>query len=323
MKVLITGASGFIGKHLVDLLHSEKFEIRCLVRKTSNVKEIEDKVKLVYGEITIPNSLPDAVKDVDYIIHMAGLVKALDTEKYYKVNTQGTINLFEATLKHNPKIKKFVYISSQAASSPSEIPISEDFPSSPVTSYGKSKLESEKFLEKNYDKLPITIIRPSAVYGPYDKEFLSVYQLINFGFEPLVKGGKTKISLVYVKDLVKSIYLATISNKTIGKKYFSANPEPVYIIDFYKEIEKQLGKRFVLRVPIPISILYTSAFLNTLISKLTNQTSMFNFEKVNEIKNSWVCSPQRIIQDTGMKYEYSLEKGLEETIKWAKDNKLL
>lgn len=323
MRALVTGASGFVGKHLVDLLYDEGFEIKCLVRKTSNVKEIEGKAKLVYGEITLPESLPEAVKDVDYIIHAAGLVKAVDYKKYYEVNTRGTINLFEATLKHNPNIKRFVYISSQAASSPSEIPISEDHPSSPVTSYGKSKLESERFLEKNFDKLPITIIRPSAVYGPYDKEFLPVYQMINFGFEPLVKNGKTKISLVYAKDLVKSIYLTMISEKTTGKKYFSAHPEPAYIIDFYKNIEKALGKKFVLRLPIPISMLYTFAFFNTLISRIINKPSMFNFEKVNELKNSWVCSPKKIIEDTGMKYEYSLDKGIEETIKWAKENKLL
>lgn len=323
MKVLLTGASGFVGHHLVELLHKEGFEIRCLVRKTSKVEEIKDKVKLVYGEITIPESLNDAVKGVDYIIHLAGLVKATTPKKYYEVNTQGTINLFNATLNNNPNIKRFVYISSQAASSPSEIPIKEDFPSNPVTSYGKSKLATEKFLEENLNKLPITIIRPSAVYGPYDKEFLPVYQIINKGFEILVKGGKTKISMVYAKDLAKSIFLAMLSDKTIGKKYFSAHPQPVYLYEFYNSIKKALGKKFTIKIPIPVPILYTFAFVNTVFSRIVNQPSMFNFEKVNEIKNNWVCSPENLINDTGMVYEYDLDRGIEETIKWALDKKLL
>ncbi len=324
MRVLITGASGFVGYHLVDFLSKEGFEIFCLVRKTSNVERIKDKVKLLYGEVTVPSSLEEAVKGVDYIIHAAGLVKSVRKKDYFDVNTQGTINILNATLKYNPKIKKFVYISSQAASRPSKEEIKEDIPSSPVTSYGKSKLASEKFIEENFmDKLPITIIRPSAVYGPYDKEFLPVYKMINNGIEILVKGGKTKLSMVYVKDLVKSVFLSMISEKTTGKKYFSAHPQSVYLIDFYKAIEKSLGKKFVLRIPVPIPILYTLAFLNTILSKVINKPSMFNFEKVNEIKNSWVCSPENIIKDTGMKYEYDIEKGVEETIKWLKDEKLL
>lgn len=323
MKVLLTGASGFVGHHLVELLYNEGFEIRCLVRKTSKIDEIKDKVKLVYGDVTTPSSLDEAVKDIDYIIHLAGLVKATNSQQYYQVNTLGTINLFNAVLNNNPNIKRFVYISSQAASSPSEIPIKENTPPNPVTSYGKSKLETEKFLEQNLNKIPITIIRPSAVYGPYDKEFLPVYKLINKGFEILVRGGKTKISMVYAKDLAKSIFLAMLSEKTIGKKYFSAHPTPIYLYEFYNSIKKALGKKFTIKIPIPIPLLYTFAFVNTIFSKIVNQPSMFNFEKVNEIKNSWVCSPENLINDTGMVYEYDIERGIEETIKWALDKKLI
>ncbi|MCX8028949.1 MAG: SDR family NAD(P)-dependent oxidoreductase [Brevinematales bacterium] len=323
MRVLITGATGFIGHHLVDLLYKEGFKIKCLVRKTSNVAKIKDKVELVYGEVTVPSSLENAVKDVDYVIHSAAVVKALTKDEYYRVNTNGTINLFEAVLNYNPRIKRFVFISSQAASRPSDIPIREEVVSNPVTSYGKSKLEAEKFLENNIDKVPITIIRPSAVYGPGDREFLPVYQMVNKGVEILVKKGKTKLSLVYVKDLVKSIFLAMVSDKTIGKKYFSTYPESVYLADFYREIEKALGKKFVLRIHVPVSVLYGVSFVNTVISRLLRVPSMFNFEKVNEIKESWVCSSENLIRDVNMKYEYSLSQGVEETISWARDNKLL
>jgi dihydroflavonol-4-reductase len=322
-KVLLTGATGFIGHHLVDLLKSEGFDVRCLVRKTSNISNLVGKVEFVYGEVTSPESLEEAVKSVDYVVHLAGVVKALNPEGYYRVNTQGTINLFNAILKSNPNIKRFVFISSQAASKPSEVPIKENEPSAPVTSYGKSKLEAEKFLNQNSDKLPITIIRPSAVYGPGDKEFLPVYKMISKGIEILVKGGRTKISFVYVKDLVKSIYLAMLSEKTVGKTYFSCHPEVIELIDFYKAIEEALGKKFVLRIKVPVPVMYFAAMVNTGIAKLLRTPAMFNFEKVNELTNSWVASPEEIIKDTSMKYEYDIKAGVRETIAWAKENKLV
>ena len=322
-KVLLTGATGFIGNHLVDLLRSEGFDVRCLVRKTSNISNLVGKVEFVYGEVTSPESLEEAVRGVDYVVHLAGVVKALNSEGYYKVNTQGTINLFNATLKNNPSVKRFVFVSSQAASRPSEIPISEVEPSAPVTSYGKSKLEAERFLNQNLDKLPITIIRPSAVYGPGDKEFLPVYQMISKGIEVLVKGGRTKVSFVYVKDLVRSIYLAMISEKTVGKTYFSCHPEVVQLMDFYRAIEEALGKKFVLRIRVPVPIMYFAAAINTGIAKLLRTPAMFNFEKVNELTNSWVASPEEIIKDTSMKYEYDIKAGVRETIAWAKENKLV
>jgi len=322
-KVLLTGATGFIGHHLVDLLKSEGFDVRCLVRKTSNISKLVGKVEFAYGEVTSPESLEEAVKGVDYIVHLAGVIKALNPEGYYRVNTQGTINLFNATLKNNQNIKRFVFISSQAASRPSETPIKENEPSAPVTSYGKSKLETEKFLNQNSDKLPVTIIRPSAVYGPGDKEFLPVYQMINKGIEVLVKGGKTKLSFVYAKDLVKSIYLAMLSEKTIGKTYFSCHPEVIQLIDFYKAIEEALGKKFVLKIRMPVSLMYFTASINTGIAKLLRTPAMFNFEKVNELTNSWVASPEEIIKDTSMKYEYDIKTGVKETITWAKENKLI
>ncbi len=322
-KVLVTGASGFVGHHLVDDLISEGFEVRCLVRKTSKTSHLQGKVELVYGEVTIPESLEEAVKNVKYIIHMAAVVKALKKEDYYKVNTQGTINLFTKMLQHSKTIERFVYISSQAASKPSDVPINEDEPSSPVTNYGKSKLKSEEFLRKYIHDIPITIIRPSAVYGPEDKEFLPVYKMIKNGFEPILKDGKNKVSMVYVKDLSKSIIQAMKSPNTIGKTYFSAYPEPISIIDFYKEIEKALNKKFVLRIPIPVSIFYTFAAINTVISKVTGKPSMFNFDKVNELKNSWVCSSEKLIKDTGFKYSYDIKTGIKETINWYLERGML
>jgi len=222
-KVLLTGATGFIGHHLVDLLKSEGFDVRCLVRKTSNISKLVGKVEFAYGEVTSPESLEEAVKGVDYIVHLAGVVKALNPEGYYRVNTQGTINLFNATLKNNQNIKRFVFISSQAASRPSETPIKENEPSAPVTSYGKSKLETEKFLNQNSDKLPVTIIRPSAVYGPGDKEFLPVYQMINKGIEVLVM-WKNEIKLCLRQRPSKKYLLSHAIRKNHRKNLFFLPP---------------------------------------------------------------------------------------------------
>ena len=169
-KVLITGASGFLGKHIVRRLYDEGYEVLAMVRKSSNVDGIEGKAKFVYGDLERIEELKGEVRDIDYIIHSAAVVKALSSQDYYKYNFEPTVDLAQLAL-DLPNLKRFVFISSQAAGRPSRMPISEEIKSTPVTSYGKSKLKAEQYLSK-IDELPWTVLRPAAVYGPGDKEFI-------------------------------------------------------------------------------------------------------------------------------------------------------
>lgn len=203
-KALVTGANGFVGSHLVEALLHRGYRVRCLVRKTSNLRWLSGlNVEYVYCDIAEKDSLRDAVRGVDFVFHCAGLTKARNREEYFKANAEGTKNLVEVCLKHNPELKRFVYVSSQAAVGPGsdEKPLNEEAPCRPVTHYGESKLEGEKIVLAYVSRLPITIVRPPAVYGPRDTDILGFFKVANSRFRVSFGLGQSFLSLVYVKDL--------------------------------------------------------------------------------------------------------------------------
>src|SRR5208283_1189048 len=182
MRILITGATGFIGSHLADALHNKGYQLRCLVRTTSSHEWIKHlPVEYAYGGLFDTKALNKAVENVDYIYHVAGLTKAKSRAEYFHGNHIATKNLLDAVLIANPNIKRFVHISSQAAVGPSAggIPINEQTPFHPITAYGESKMEAEKECLGRMNKLPITITRPPAVYGPRDKDVFAFFDTMN------------------------------------------------------------------------------------------------------------------------------------------------
>ncbi|MEO8447108.1 MAG: NAD(P)-dependent oxidoreductase, partial [bacterium] len=175
MKALVTGATGFVGSHLVDRLIEKNYEVYCLKRKTSSTKWLDGKnVKFVEGDLFSNEALGNCIREMDYVFHVAGLVKAKTKQGFYHGNTEATKNLLEITYKVNPGIKKFIFISSQAAAGPTltDKPKDENDKPEPITTYGITKLKAEEEVEKYKDKFPVTIIRPPAVFGPRDTEIL-------------------------------------------------------------------------------------------------------------------------------------------------------
>ena len=173
MRVLITGATGFIGSHVAEFLHKKGYEIIVIVRESSNRKWIEHlPIKYFSGNLLDKNLIKDAVDGVDYVYNIAGVTKARTKQEYFLSNYEATKVLLEATLEQNPNIKRFVHVSSQTVTGPSTNgkPVNEDTPCRPITTYGLSKYEAEKECKKLMGDIPITIVRPSAVYGPRDKD---------------------------------------------------------------------------------------------------------------------------------------------------------
>ncbi|MFH1336603.1 MAG: NAD-dependent epimerase/dehydratase family protein, partial [Candidatus Zixiibacteriota bacterium] len=262
--VLVTGANGFVGSHLVERLLDKGYPVRCLVRKTSNLKWLSDlKVEYAYGDISEKDSLKEAVRNVDIIIHSAGLTKAKTKEEYFKANAEGTKNLIEVSLQENPRLQKFVYISSQAASGPGEDEQPKDEATScrPVSHYGESKLEGEKIVSGYSSKLPVTIIRPPAVYGPRDTDMLGFFKVVNSGFRISFGKGESYISLVHVKDLADGIILAAENPKAIDQTYFIADDRVYSWREAFNIIAGVLNKKTV-PLKIPKSIVFFLAFLS-------------------------------------------------------------
>ena len=321
LKALVTGANGFVGSHLVEGLLEKGYQVRCLVRKTSNLRWLSGlNVECVYGDVANQTSLKEAVKDVDLVFHSAGLTKAKTREEYFKVNAEGTKNLVETCLEENPRLQRFVYISSQAAVGPGEDqrPLNETAPCRPVTYYGESKLEGERIVLEHVSQLPMTIIRPPAVYGPRDTDMLGFFKVANKGFRIAFRRGESLVSLVYVKDLVEGIILGAENSKAIGQTYFVADDKIYSWSEAFKIIAKVLHKKTI-PLRIPKSLVFFLAFLSENLSRLFGKAAVFSTQKAKEItQRYWGLDVSKAETELGFVPKYSLDKGAEETVRWYK-----
>jgi nucleoside-diphosphate-sugar epimerase len=316
-KVLITGSNGFLGSHITKRMIAEGHEVFCLVRNTSNLARIEGvEANLVYGEIAAQTAfLPAIVDEMDYIFHTAAAIKAKSREQFFKINVIGTINLLEACLKANRSLKRFVFISSQAAGRPSRdgTPAKESDPPQPVSDYGWSKMEAEKAVRGYFDRLPITIIRPPAIYGPGDESFLPVFKLLKKGIS--LSFGKEKVlNLSYVEDIVDGVLLAALNDKAAGE-IFNIAPQQAYN---WNDIQHQIAKilqvkPITLRIPKCISMLY--AHIYTISCRIKGSVPFTTPSKMREmLEPSWVSDTTKARQILGYKAKHTLEEGVKKTI---------
>jgi nucleoside-diphosphate-sugar epimerase len=314
MKALVTGATGFIGSHLVEELLKKGYRVACLIRKESTLKWIESlDVTLIYGDCRNKESLLDAVKDVDTIFHIAGLTKAPKDEDFFAVNVKGTENLLEAALAKNPNLKRFLYLSSLAAVGPSSNgnPVNENTPPRPVSSYGKSKLEGEYAVMKYKDKIPVTIIRPPAVYGPRDKDLYVFYRILKKGIFPY--WGKCYYSLLYVDDLVRGIIMAAESENAEGGVFFLSDENIYTNEDIASVISEAVGTKPI-RVRIPQRIFPLIAHIS---SSLSKQSSIINKDKVKELSYpKWICDSSKANKKLGFSPRVKMSEGIKWTANW-------
>jgi nucleoside-diphosphate-sugar epimerase len=317
MKVLITGANGFIGSHLTERLINVGYEVYCLRRKSSDMRWLEGlNVNYVYGDCCDKDSLNSCVKDYDYVFHLAGTIMANNERDYYLVNEIGTQNLIESVYRYNRGIKRFVYLSSLSAHGPAtradNLP-SEDSPPHPVSHYGRSKLKGEEAVMRYHADVPVCILRPSVVYGPRDRQFCLFFRFIQKGFAPY--WGKGHTSLVYIDDMIDAIVLSIERDEAIGKVYFISDGM-VYSNDrIIEEIASAIG-RSVMKLRLPRPLLPMIGIFGDGIGKITGKTSMINRDKISEIMyNDWVCDITRSRRDLG----YNPCVGIKEGMKWTAD----
>lgn len=315
MKALVTGASGFIGSHLVEELTRKGYDVTCLVRQTSSLKWIEGlDVKLLCGDCEDPDSLRRIPGDFDYVFHLAGLTKAPREEDFFRANVKGTENLLKAVSEKDNRVKRFIHLSSLAAAGPSMngAPRTESSEPEPVSSYGKSKLESEGVIMRLKKDFPVTIIRPPAVYGPRDRDFYVLFRMLKRGFYPY--WGKCYYSLLYVDDLVKGLVSAAEAKETEGGVYFLSDGSVYSNEDIVKEIAKVLGTRTVMRIRIPKPVL---AVLVGIGKKMVKGTSIINRDKLRELKYiRWTCDSSKAGKDFGFVPKVSLKEGIKWTADW-------
>lgn len=326
MKAFVTGGTGFVGSHLIDLLLANNFEVVTLKRPASNLRWLEGKnVQFIEGDLFSKEILAEAVKEVDYVFHVAGVVKSKNEEGFEKGNYIATKNLLETVYKVNRNIKKFVHISSQASCGPTPgpEPIDENYVPKPITAYGRTKLKAENEVLKYKDKFPVTIIKPPAVFGERDTEIFVYFKTYNMGLNSIIGFNNKLLSVVYVKDLVKGIYLAAMNEKANGNIFFICFDEQFSWDEIGKITGKLLNKR-ALKIRIPHSIVFTAGGIAQFFSLFSKNAATLNIEKCKDLtRKYWTCSNKKAKEILGFSTEYTLEEAFKNTIDWYKENKWL
>jgi 2-alkyl-3-oxoalkanoate reductase len=322
MKVLVTGASGFLGGHVAELLAKRGDQVRALVRTTSNRRHLESvrNVELFEGSVEAVDRVREAVDGVDAVVHSAGLIKARSTDEFFAVNVGGTANLVEAARKQG--LKRFVFVSSLEACGPSADgePVSAD-QENPVTAYGRSKLAAEKVVLSAKDDMPVVILRPGAIYGPRDGEILEAFKAIKRGVLPLVAGGEAKGMWIYATDCAEACVLAIDADVPSGSTYFVDDGcGPIAQRQMLADAERALGTRALFRKSLPVPLLMTVARGIEAFGRLANRPVMLTREKANMLLQHWVCSSEDTRRDLGWTPKVPWSEGVGLAVKWYREN---
>jgi nucleoside-diphosphate-sugar epimerase len=327
MKVLLTGANGFVGSHILDSLRARGIATAALLRPTSNKRFIEahlPHLEVRLGSIGDPPSLDTALQDVTHVIHCAGCIKALRTSGFYEVNQAGTRNVVAAVNRQQGRIQRFIHISSLAAGGPAgpDQPAREDQPAHPVSTYGKSKLAGERELQSAC-KADYVILRPPAVYGPRDDAFLPLFKAVQAHLLPRFGSGKMTLSLVFAKDLAEAVATCLTHPAATGKTFYVASAEVTTTHGLAGEIAAQT-KTWTLPVPLPTAALWPLCYLQETISWLTRKPGVLSRQKYAELRApGWVCDPTRLRQELGFVCATTLQNGVAETLAWYRQQRWL
>jgi nucleoside-diphosphate-sugar epimerase len=321
---LVTGATGFIGSHLVESLLQKGLQVRVLVRHTSRLQWLEGLgVENVLGDLCDDQSLPalrSALQGVDYVFHLAGSIHAVTKQDYFRINTEGTVRLLQAAADAKGPLKKFIFVSSQSAGGPSQDArgVREDDLPSPLSHYGQSKLKAEREVLRFAGSFPVVILRPPTIYGPRETRVYAVFKMMKRGFA-LAPGQHLKhVSFCYVSDLIEAIEAAAFQSQPNGRVYNVMGERSYEWLEFMDAIGKALNRRYrVVRIPDPILLCFGA--VGEIVSRLSGRSVLFTVQKVKEFsQNNWVIDGTRIREELGWREKVSLSEGMAKTAAWYK-----
>lgn len=318
MIAVVTGGSGFIGRNLVRRLHAEGHEVRCLLRRGG--VELPDGVRRFIVNLADARSVLEtpALAGANVVFHLAGATKASSEEAFFTANVLPTRTLLGAITARR-EYPRFVFVSSQAAAGPAtdiQHPIEEDDPPRPVEAYGRSKLHAERVVGGFSDHVPVTIVRPCSVFGPFDRDFLTLFRLAQRGivFYPAVRDHW--LSLLHVDDVVEGLIAAATRETAICRTFFLASDEPVQWRALGEAIAALTGRR-VRQMDVPYRLVLAAAFAGELLSLITRRPTLASRNKVALSRQPyWVCSAARARTELGFAPARSLPDALRDTYYW-------
>jgi len=333
MKILVTGASGFIGSYIVEEALRRGFDTWAAMRRSSSKQFLKDeRINFIELNLDDQQQLEQQLKDhtFDYVVHAAGVTKCLDHRDFFRINTEGTKHLVGALLALKMPIRRFVYISSLSVfgaireQQPYTEILETDTPQ-PNTDYGRSKLEAERWLDSlnaNSEDAPFpyVILRPTGVYGPRERDYFLMAQSIKNHSDFAVGYKRQDITFVYVQDVVQAVFLACEKGQT-GRKYFLSDGQVYQSTTFSDLIRRELGSPWWIRITAPVWVLRVVTFFGEHWGRLTGKISALNNDKYNILRQrNWRCDITPAVRELGYKPEYQLERGVGLAIKWYKEN---
>ena len=307
MKILITGASGFIGSFIVEEALKQGFETWAAIRKSSSKEYLQDeRIHFIELNLSSKAQLIEQLRphQFDYVVHAAGVTKCLNKADFRRINTEGTKNLVDALLDLQMPLKRFVFLSSLSVfgAIKEQLPydeIREDDTPKPNTEYGRSKLEAERYIDSIGSRLPYIILRPTGVYGPREKDYFMMAKSIKQHIDFAVGYQRQDITFVYVTDVVQATTFSDL-------------------------IHEELGRPWWLRITAPVWVLRVVTFFGEYIGHMTGKVTALNNDKYNILRQrNWRCDIEPTRHELGFEPKVQLKEGVKTTIQWYKDHKWL
>lgn len=321
MNVFVTGATGFVGAHLVKALRARGDTVTALVRRPALAERLGwgPAVRLVRGDLADEAALRDGSAGADVVYHVAGQIAARNAAEFMGSNRDGTANVLEAA--RDGGARRVLFVSSLAVAGPTTPghPIDEARPPAPVTDYGRSKLAAEVLVRAM--PLAWTIVRPPLVYGEWDRATLKIFQLARRGVVPLFGDGSQELSVIHAEDLAHSLIAAATSPAAVGGVYFAAHPTVTTTRGLALAAGRALGRERAPRIlPVPPLVARGVLWAAGTLAHLAGRATVLSADKSNEfLAPAWTCRSDALTRDTGWRAQVALDDGLRRAASWYRE----
>ena len=332
MRILVTGASGFIGSFMVEQALADGYETWAAIRTTSSKRHLKDnRIRFIELDYTDTSILSTQLQQHcqhygawDIIIHCAGATKCRHKQEFYETNYMSARRLVDTLQALHITPRQFILISSLGVygpiheSSPFQ-PITETDIPLPNTVYGQSKQAIEKYLT-SLPNFPYVIFRPTGVYGPREKDYQILINSMRRHIEFRLGYHQQLITFVYVRDLVQAVFCA-ISHRIVRRSYFVTDGMVYTAHDFGRTIRKALGNPLVIPITIPLWGGHIAATLCDIIGRAIGKSFVLNRDKYRILsQRNWTCDISALVNELGYQPQYDLEKGIKEIIRMSSEN---